>query len=278
MSLDYTTHCPLLVQDDVVRLHDSVRCSGATLIDEATAIEHVFQKSAQAVLTALSHGVTVAQLYRCSAVQPVHITEIVGLCNTIGVLKIERSLASKIRLFLSNCRNIAFGITFVGLAHRYQTDLRGLSIAVLRACQALIVVSIPVGIVVNAALWNMSVTIAAVYVWSLSLFIGSIIAHEYGHARMLARNNIPTVVLQRKSNITLLHTKAENETYIALAGPAAGLLFLAFCWLILSPLHIAYMAQITFCIALTHCLSLTPFYADGKSLPYYQRLLRWRSS
>lgn len=278
MSLDYTAHCPLLAQDDIVRLHSSVRCSGATLNDEAAAVQHVFHKSAQPILTALSHGTTVAQLYKCSAVQPTHVTEIMGLCNTIGALEIDRSLQSRMRLLLKHGRNITFGITYAALAHRHQADLRGLSAAVLQACQALITASILVGTLLGTTLWGMSSTIVTICIWSLVLFVGSIIAHEYGHARMLARNNIPAVVLQRKSNITLLHTRAENEARIALAGPATGLLFLAFCWLALSPLHIVYMTQMVLCISLTHCLSLTPFYADGRSLPYYQRLLRWRSS
>jgi hypothetical protein len=110
------------------------------------------------------------------------------------------------------------------------------------------------------------------------MFVGSIIAHEYGHVRMLTRNNVATMVLRQKSNVLLLHAKAGDETRIALAGPLAGYVFLAMSWMGLSFLHIAHITQIILCTALTHCLSLTPFYADGRSLPYYQRLLRWRSS
>lgn len=247
------------------------------LIDEVTAIQHVFHPSAQATLAALSHGITVAQLYEHAVVQPVHVTEILGLCNAIGALKIDRSLHSRVSLFFKRWRDFLLGITYRSVAHRYQADLLGICMAVLQACQVLIAVSLVVSVFMGVAIPGTTSVIITACLWCLCMFISSIIAHEYGHASMLTRDNVAAVVLQRKSNVLLLHGKAESETRIALAGPFAGCLFLAVSWLGLSFFHVAYITQIILCIASTHCLSLTPFYADGKSLPYYQRLLRWRS-
>lgn len=278
MSLDRTADCPLFAQDDIVRLHSSIRCVGTTLTDKATATEHVFHRSAQPTLTTLSHGTTVAQLYRAGTIQPVHVTEILGLCNVIGALEIDRSMSSSIGLSIKRWRSFLFGIVYTSSARRYKANLSGICIATFRACQLLSIASLAVGVLVAVTMQRELSTIVSSYLWCLCIFIGSIIVHEYGHVYMLGRNNIAAVVLQRKNTIVLLHAKAENETWIALAGPLAGCVFLAVCWLAFSSLHIAYATQIVVCIALAHCLSLTPFYADGKSLPYYQRLLRWRSS
>lgn len=278
MSLGYVADCPLLAQDDVVRLHNSVRHANATLTDGITGITHVFHHIAQPTLTALSHGTTVAQLYECRTLQPTQITELLGFCNVVGALEIYRSRSSRAKLLLTYWQNFFMGITHASHTRRYQANLPGICMSVVRACQTLIVASVVVGGLAGIAVQSKVSTIITVCLWCLLTFVGSIIAHEYGHVRALQRSGVATVVLQRKSNIRLLHAKASNETVVALAGSISGCIFVAICWLGFSLMQVAYITPIAACIVLTHCLSLTPFYADGKSLPYYQRLSGWRSS
>lgn len=279
MSLGYVADCPLLAQDDIIRLHSSVRHANATLTDETTDITHVFHRTARPTLTALSHGTTVAQLYEHpGTLQPTQITELLGFCNIMGALEIYRSRSSRAKLLLAYWQNFFMGITHASQTRRYQANLPGIYIAVVRACQPLIAASVAVSVLAGIAVQSKVSTVLTVCLWCLLMFVGSIIAHEYGHVRALRRSGVAAVVLQRKSHILLLHAKASNETVVALAGPISGCIFVAICWLGLSLMQVAYITPVAFCIALTHCLSLTPFYADGKSLPYYQRLSRWRSS
>ncbi len=245
----------------------------ATVQDEIIEVQHELHRSAARVLADLAKGQSVGRLYaEHSPLETAQITEILGFCNQIGALTVARKPRKTAAIFFHHVQDFLIGVTHASLSQRYSANFVGVIRAVTVACRGIILTGLITGILSGFAFTTSLATITRIYLFCCLTFVGSMVAHEYAHIRVLRHYGIRAVVLRQRSHVKVLHrAHGTHDMVVALAGPLAGCASAVIAWLATAFFSVPYANIVTLLIASLHCISLLPFYADGKSLKQYKR-------
>ena len=263
--------CPYIAHSDVIGLCKGFAVTSEGLADTDCGALHRATSEGVFVLRLLERRIAFLQLLRyCRRrnISKIQVLSLLGFCNTYGALSRSRSLSEHVRAVTYLIHRLLFGIRFPLLVWRRKASVRAVSIAALRACLPLVVAACGLDmIIVLSTLPIESYHIMRDSGIGVSIVIGSIIAHEYGHIHG-ARSFCVPVVMQRGARLGILRQARRplQELRSTLLGPVCGVLY---CLLLAGGMHLLHLELLrTICLfaALLHSASLLPFYGDGQCI------------
>ncbi|MGF7229155.1 MAG: hypothetical protein ACQR33_04180 [Candidatus Saccharibacteria bacterium] len=255
--------------DDFVTLDPSLRYTDTAIVDEIIGVRHALHYSAQPAMRALTEGVTYQNLCSQSrAITVAQLQDLLGFLNLIGGLHIKRSFGQIIRTYCSLSVHVFYGATYPPLSRRYPATLYGVTRASVRACRSVVLTSGLVAVAAGLSGIAKDTTLLSLYFSSASLFLSSIIAHEWVHILCIEQSRRQSIVVQKGAYLRTIHQKISRgqELYVAVAGPCAGVFVASIgTTQAFATYHVPF-AIIGCLTTVAHMASLLPWYADGKSV------------
>lgn len=258
----------LVVESDYISLSTSLKLENYNLHDSVVKADHKIHPDAMVALERLRQGCAVNEWLKfCfkNGLSNENAEEILLFLNSIGGLRLKRSLVGHMKHALHAARLLLWGIKPLSMARRYPVSLLNLSAALWRAMTLLVCAVIFVAVLAYGA--NMAPEfimktglffIAAIYI--------STLAHEAMHARVIGKNASSMMILQRGLRIGILHRSLpfKVELYSAITGPLAGAATAALTGVLSNLLWPnSGMLAIGLLVAGMHILSWLPGYGDG---------------
>lgn len=271
LELPHTSNCPFMLESDILSLSPSFMVTGKTLQDVPIGAAHKLTPPADVILTALTYGITFRSLLGLSeelGLHQIQVLDILGFLNSAGALRRRRSIQGHVEAARYALTYAFTGVIHPGITWRQRFSARALAKATLKAAWP---VEAALGAVCTLGIAGRMVspiTGVAAALYSGTLFLCSIYAHEYMHVMLLRAANLKMDVRQSRLRLGIIHkpAPAKIEIKAALAGPAAGT---ALC---LPGIAIGLMLDVSavwvasLCIALVHLLALLPMYSDGVTI------------
>lgn len=263
--------CPLFLPSDIVRMHADFQYYNASIVDKALGVTHQVLPTASALIKKLQKGTTYHHfllLAHRQGYSSAQARELLGTLQLFGGLERYRQPQTWPIAVLTNIKQVLCGIFSIPLARRYRADAIGLLAAALSATKTLAFSGILTTYIIGEAL---SLPLSAqcdLFLFTYTLFLVSLIVHEYGHLLAIRAYGLPAVLLRQGMRIGILHAKLppHKERLAALFGPLAGIgtcvLAAVFTTICKEPLYTA----ICFGIAVLHISGFLPWYSDGKSI------------
>lgn len=264
-------NCPFLTESDILSLSVGVTPDGTVLHDVPIGAKHTIHPPGEHVLHALAQGVSFRKLQAIAlrhhiAERDVH--ELLGLLNTIGALKRQRTPWLRLRALGLQASHLLLGIRYATLSWRRNATLHTIAIALMRASWPVVIASaVTCGLV--AATGVVSVAIAyGVGAYVLALLLASLLIHEMTHLHYIKAQQRGAIVLQRGMRLGIAHPALPPRVEIAtaVAGPAAGIIACTsaalVCWIAGKPL----LGIASLCVGSFHLGSLLPWYSDGATI------------
>lgn len=267
------TSFPLFLSSDSLRLDPAfiVHVAKRRLVDTSLGVFHSCSQEALPLLEMLRQETTLNHLQVRASEQNITAPELslfLGFLNNCGALRRNRSLGGRCKAWRTTIVNRSYGLRYGPLTWRRSLSVVTLAWGSIRACSALVVLTFVLDLLlVSIGRWG-AASILEWSVLSLSIFVCSIVIHEYAHACVIARWGHPMVVIQHGLHIGLLHARLSRSIEIAsaLAGPFCGCVFSLCCALSLHLTHRYNLAALALCMSALHLAGLSPWYGDGRSL------------
>lgn len=258
-----------MLPNDFVTLDPGLRYIDTAIVDEIIGVHHMLHRSSSRVMRALVRGVPYQNLYSLDhRLADIQVRDLLGFLNILGGLHVRRSRQSSLRALRDVIRHMLFGIIYVPLAKRYTDTFTSVSLAAMRACKRVFIASGIVTALACTAGFSTSTALPLLYGVGVGIFGASVIIHEWAHVLCVRFAGMRAVILQRGSHIQVLHRQLDRKTEIisACIGPLAGASIAIAAGVVAFACNRPSVSSIAGLIAITHLLSLLPWYADGKSL------------
>lgn len=269
--------CPFFLPNDMLQLHNDIFVHRSKVIDRGLGVQHRVQPQAATLLRELYHPlryVTLLESARAKGVTAVQLHELLGFLNSSGALVRRRSsfwwiTASLALAVMLRSRSAPLYKRF---ASNNSGTIRGVYTSCLLIALTTVVIVILWVIIGVPRGWLIALSLG------ISIFIGSLVAHEQGHLLALKRHDTQSIIVASWCRIGVLHARLHllPEVRAALAGPLAGASICIFFAVISVYLELPVATVVCMAIGGLHLCNLLPWYQDGKSLHAY--LLNWRQT